>query len=65
MTDEAPLSLVTCHTDGCSSQDKPVELALTWFDQITGEAHTVGSVLCGACCEPITDIQPTTSPEAL
>jgi hypothetical protein len=52
------MSTVTCHTEGCENEDIPLEMQLTWTDPDTGDTYTVGSVSCGPCGQPITDIQP-------
>lgn len=51
------MSLVTCHTEGCPNAEIPIELATSFVDEETGETVRVGSVTCGACGQPITDIQ--------
>ena len=48
------MSLVTCRNEACPSADEPREMVLTWTD--ANGTHTVDSVVCGACGEPITDI---------
>ncbi|GAB7005794.1 hypothetical protein JCM18899A_32670 [Nocardioides sp. AN3] len=51
------MAIVTCHTEGCSSSSRAIELPLTYPDQDTGENKTVDTVMCGACGQQITDIQ--------
>jgi len=51
------MAIVTCHTAGCPSADSPVDLPVTYVDPDTGETVTVDGVYCGACGQPITDIQ--------
>jgi hypothetical protein len=53
-------STVTCHTDGCENNGIGIEMTLSF--QVTDEwgetsTVTVGSVQCGVCGQPITDIQ--------
>lgn len=50
------MSIVTCHTEGCSSDGVPVDMELTYVDPDTGLPRVVDVVICGACCAPITDI---------
>jgi hypothetical protein len=50
------MSTVTCHTDGCPNADIPITIDLTHTDPDTGAFETVGSVICGPCGQPITDI---------
>lgn len=51
------MSIATCHTEGCGNAGIPIEVELTATDPVTGETYTVGSVVCGACGQQITDIQ--------
>lgn len=48
---------VTCHTPGCLNAETPIDMQLILTDE-DGAEHVVGSVYCGACGEPITDIAP-------
>ena len=56
--------VVTCHTDGCPNAGIPIEMQLTWDDE-DGTEHRVGSVACGPCGQPITDIVYDGTPEHL
>lgn len=56
------MSIVTCHTDGCGNADAPIEVDLT-VTLDDGTELSVGSVTCGACGQPITDIQDDSSPD--
>ena len=47
---------VTCTTEGCPNEDVPLELVVGYRDEETGETLLVGSVTCGVCGQPITDI---------
>jgi len=51
------MSRLTCHTEGCSSAGKPVDYDLDLVDAF-GESYRVDAVVCGACSQPITDIDP-------
>jgi hypothetical protein len=50
------MATVTCHTDGCENNGIPIEMDLTFTDD-EDNVHTVGSVSCGPCGQPITDIE--------
>jgi hypothetical protein len=50
------MSIVTCHTGGCTSQGVPVPMELSYIDPISGTEITVTTVICGACGQQITDI---------
>ena len=50
------MALVTCRTPGCINVDRPIELAVTFVDEESGETRDVDAVICGACGQPITDI---------
>lgn len=52
------MAIVTCHTEGCRSADVPVSVATTVTDEETGEERSVDGVVCGACGNPITDVEP-------
>lgn len=56
------MSWVTCRTPGCGNEGHPIEMQLTFVDDISGEEYTVGGVVCGACDKPITDISDTEPP---
>jgi hypothetical protein len=47
----------TCHTPGCSNDGIPITMTLTYLDDF-GDEQVVGSVACGVCAQPITDIDP-------
>lgn len=51
------MATVTCHTEGCSNAEQPIELALEYEDEETGETRTVEGVYCGVCSQAITDVQ--------
>lgn len=51
------MATVTCHTDGCTNADTPIDLTLTYEDE-EGETAYVSGVVCGVCSQQITDIQP-------
>lgn len=51
-------AVVTCHTDGCESAGRPIEIDVTYVDGETGETQWVGGVCCGACGQLITDVVP-------
>lgn len=50
------MSVVTCRTVDCPARDQPREMVLSWVDA-EGAVHTVDSVVCGGCSQPITDIR--------
>jgi len=50
------MATVTCHTEGCSNADQPIDLELTFTDPDTGETRRVDAVACGVCGQPITDV---------
>jgi hypothetical protein len=50
------MSIVTCHTDGCTSQGVPIPMELSYTDPTSGTEITVATVICGACGQQITDI---------
>lgn len=50
------MATLTCHTEGCGNAEIPIELELSWTDD-EGVAHTTDSAFCGACGNPITDIE--------
>ena len=52
------MNTVTCHTPDCENADIGIELELSWVNFDTGETEWVTGVSCGACGEPITDIDP-------
>lgn len=49
------MSIVVCHTSGCTNADVPIDLDLTWTDD-QGQQHSIDAVVCGVCTQPITDI---------
>lgn len=49
------MSVVICHTAGCPSAGNPVEVDLSFTDPDTGDTLTADPY-CGACGQPITDI---------
>jgi hypothetical protein len=55
------MNTVTCHTDGCANSGITIDMQLS-FDVVdidgTTTTYTVGSVSCGICGQPITDIEP-------
>ena len=51
------MKILTCRAPDCSKQDEPVEYDVTFPDPDTGETRTVDAVMCGACNEPISDIE--------
>jgi hypothetical protein len=55
------VNTVTCHTDDCANSGIPIEMQLSF--EVTDEwgetsTITVGSVVCGVCGQPISDIDP-------
>lgn len=50
------MSIVTCRNPDCVVVDRPVPMDLTFPDLDTGELRPVDVVACGACSQPITDI---------
>jgi len=50
-------SVVICHTQDCGNADQPISMDLTYEDEY-GDTHPVGSVSCGVCGQPITDVDP-------
>lgn len=48
----------TCHTEDCANADMPLEVTVSFPDMDTGEETFVGSVGCGVCGQPITDVVP-------
>jgi hypothetical protein len=53
------VSTVTCHTEGCINDGLPIEMELTYqYEDENGNTQTgtVGTVVCGPCGQPITDI---------
>ena len=50
------MSVCTCHTEGCPNRDVPLQMQLTFVDDVTGETYAVAAVVCGPCGQPITDI---------
>lgn len=50
------MSVVTCHTEGCGNSGIPIEIELTTRDE-QGRVSQVSAVFCGACSQPITDIE--------
>ena len=59
MTQPEPTHTCTCHTEGCDNNGDPIPMILTWteLDEWGDEqTYTAGSVVCGPCGEPITDI---------
>ena len=55
------MSLLTCSTEGCMSAGKAVEYDLDMVDAF-GQSYRVDAVVCGACSQPITDIDPPIEP---
>ena len=49
------MATVTCHTEGCGNAGTPIELDLEYTDE-EGMTRTVDAVACGACGQPITDL---------
>jgi len=47
----------TCHTAGCGNEDISLDVQTTYIDE-NGEEQQVGSVMCGVCGNPITDLSP-------
>ncbi|GAB7004415.1 hypothetical protein JCM18899A_18880 [Nocardioides sp. AN3] len=54
---EARVDPITKEVGPCPSLGQPIEYDLTYPDQDTGEIRTVDAVMCGACNEPISDIE--------
>lgn len=54
------MSTLTCHTEGCLNEDEPIDMDLTYTDE-DGETRTITDAFCGACSQPITDIQESES----
>lgn len=52
------MATVTCHTTGCAKENEPVPDVRTMFENEDGETQYVAAVFCGACSQPIMDIQP-------
>lgn len=49
------MSLVVCHTDGCSSRGQGIDIDTSCVDE-NGAPCQVDAVFCGACGQQITDI---------
>ena len=49
------MATLTCRTEGCFNQDKPLEYDLTYRDE-QNRVQQTADVECGVCHEPITDI---------
>jgi len=49
--------ICTCHQDGCPNMDIGIELMLEFTDEESGDLIFCGSVWCGGCNNPITDLQ--------
>lgn len=52
------MATVTCRTPGCIKENEPVEDVRTEYENDDGETVYVAGVVCGACSQPITDIDP-------
>jgi len=52
--DGDPVSVVTCHTDGCAANGDPREMDLLL--EVDGDFVQIHVVMCGACGQQITDI---------
>lgn len=50
------MAVVICHTEGCANAETEIDLELDYVDE-DGVSHTIDSVVCGVCSQPITDIQ--------
>lgn len=58
------MAVVTCHTQNCAKEGQPVPgVPTTWEDE-NGQAQPVGSIICGACGQEITDIQEESEPRS-
>jgi hypothetical protein len=53
-----PTRVAICHTEDCTNADLPVDVSADYQDPDTGEWFVVGSVVCGVCDQPITDVTP-------
>jgi hypothetical protein len=49
------MAVATCHTDGCTNAEVPIEITTSWTDEF-GEEHPVHGVTCGVCGQSITDV---------
>jgi hypothetical protein len=50
------VSTLTCHTPECPSDGVPVVAEIGWTDSDTGEQRYPDTVVCGACGQPIEDV---------
>jgi hypothetical protein len=51
------MATATCHAEGCSNAGQPLEVT-TSFEDVDGNEAFVSSVVCGACGNEITDVDP-------
>jgi hypothetical protein len=50
------MATATCHTAGCVNAEIPIDVGEQRADPDTGEL-LVWYVVCGACSQPISDVQ--------
>jgi hypothetical protein len=50
------MAVLTCHTEGCSNAEKPIEYEMTERNP-DGTVTQIQYAVCGVCSQPITDIK--------